>query len=402
MAPSSFSKHRFQNSLDLAAARAMRNVGRAAQSGTGNAWCIVDSPTLGRMSSVSRRSEERQPAALGSRLVVPVADIAPLNIKKIRRRGLVSGIHLVLPPSPLPLASSTLVPPSQPSSTPGTALTFTAEWDLTQKTFVFTPYESEYPTSADGPRFLLSPVPVNVEEDPLARGTAPSTPAPYTPSSVRGMISPAPASAPIRRSWSGDLITVTDELDTFDNRNTPSSGPNTPVSPLFDSPPRPPKRHCRERNDSQSTAASSITDLSSPGVETPPPPPPPPKDVIALHVFGQELHRAVSAGAQTGELSEECYAELDEDLLLAPMDVFEKTLWDATLPERRRTRRKARAESRLVQHRPPSDVPRNAQSSAFSIYSADSFSLPGGPSSAKGSLRQQITKALSSTLHFRR
>ena len=70
MAPSSFAKHRFQNSLDLAAARSMRNVGRNGQSGTGNAWCIVDSPTLGRMSSVSRRTEEKpQPVASGSRLV---------------------------------------------------------------------------------------------------------------------------------------------------------------------------------------------------------------------------------------------------------------------------------------------------------------------------------------------
>lgn len=53
----SFAKHRFQNSLDMIAARSMRP---CAQSGTGNAWCIVDSPTLGRMPSVSRRTESSE------------------------------------------------------------------------------------------------------------------------------------------------------------------------------------------------------------------------------------------------------------------------------------------------------------------------------------------------------
>ena len=48
MAPS-MPKHRFQNSLDMVAARSMRSVERPAQAGTESAWCIVDSPTLGRL-----------------------------------------------------------------------------------------------------------------------------------------------------------------------------------------------------------------------------------------------------------------------------------------------------------------------------------------------------------------
>lgn len=304
--------------------------------------------------------------------VVPAADTAPLNIKKIRRRGLVSGVHLVLPPSPLPLASSNLAPPLHTSSTPGSALTFTAEWDLTHNTFVFTPFESDHPQSTDSPRFLLSPVPINVEDDPFARGTAPSTPSPYTPSSIRGIISPVPASAPIRHSWSEEVIIVTDETDMPDpsgSNTTASSAPSTPVSPIFDSP-LSTKRYSHGRKSSQSTVASSVTDLSLPEAEKPPALPP--KDDGALYAFEKELHCVVSPGIESGDFSEECYEGLDQDLLLAPMDVFERMLWEATLPERQRTRRKAKAKLHgTVQRRPPFDVPRNTPSSAFSLYSVD-------------------------------
>ena len=92
------------------------------------------------------------------------------------------------------------------------------------------------------------------------------------------------------------------------------------------------------------------------------------------------------------DLAEEL-KELDDDLLLSPMDVFERTLW-AQLPERRRTRRKARVEREqeqerrvALQRRPPSDVPRNAQSSAFSIYSDDDVSAhPYGRAAASDEL----------------
>jgi hypothetical protein len=74
MAPSAVVKRRFQNSLDMIAARSMRTVDRSVQSGTGNAWCIMDSPTLGKMSSTPVRSDmslrlEESTMATGSRIV---------------------------------------------------------------------------------------------------------------------------------------------------------------------------------------------------------------------------------------------------------------------------------------------------------------------------------------------
>ncbi|KIP08651.1 hypothetical protein PHLGIDRAFT_117033 [Phlebiopsis gigantea 11061_1 CR5-6] len=396
MAPSSFAKHRFQNSLDLAAARSMRNVGRNVQSGTGNAWCIVDSPTLGRMSSVSRCTEERQPAASGSWLAAPIADTAPLNVKKIRRRGLVSGVHLVLPPSPLPLGSTLAVPTPRTASTPGTALTFTAEWDLTQKTFVFTPFESEHPQSSISPKFVLSPVPDNVEDDYFPRSPpAPTTPSVYSTyapsrSSMQALISPAA----FRRSWSGDIAVVTDGPTPSGLGDASSSEPSTPVSAIFDSP----DAFSHGRKLSHSTAASSVTDLSLPDAEKPAPPSQAGDDGAdnVVYIFDQALHRAAPAP----ELSE-TYRELDRDLVVAPMDVFEQTLWEATLPDVRAMRRATKKQPPLTpQRRPLVDAP----SSAFSVYSLESSSSSSGgsPSSSKGSLRQQISKALSSTLHFKR
>lgn len=74
MAPSATVKRRFQNSLDMIAARSLRTVDRSIQSGTGNAWCIMDSPTLGKMSIVPGRADsslklEESTMATGSRLV---------------------------------------------------------------------------------------------------------------------------------------------------------------------------------------------------------------------------------------------------------------------------------------------------------------------------------------------
>lgn len=306
---------------------------------------------------------------------VPADITAPLNVKKARRRGLVSGVHLVLPPSPLPLTSSNLaVPTPRTSSTPGTALTFTAEWDLTQKTFVFTPFESDTPSSAGTPMFILSPVPVNVDhadDDSLPRSPAPSTPSLYAPSrsSMQVLISPAPAR--VRRSWTEGLVVVTDApAESRPSRlhdSSPASEPSTPVSPIFDSPPPPPK-HAHARSASQSTAASSVTDLALPEAEQPPPasPKPTPADA-ARHTFAQELLRAVPAARDGGDFSPDTYRELDADLLLSPMDVFERTLWEGTVPDSRRaTLQRPLAPPR----RPPADVPRTA-SSAFSVYSLD-------------------------------
>ena len=51
MAPSAKIRHRFQNSLDIVAARSFSYIDLTQPSGTDNAWSIVDSPTLGRAGS---------------------------------------------------------------------------------------------------------------------------------------------------------------------------------------------------------------------------------------------------------------------------------------------------------------------------------------------------------------
>ena len=326
----------------------------------------------------------------------------------------------MLPPSPLPLGSTLAVPTPRTASTPGTALTFTAEWDLTQKTFVFTPFESEHPQSSSSPRFVLSPVPVSVEEDYFPRSPpAPATPSVYSTyassrSSMQAMISPTA----FRRSWSGDIAVVTDGPTPSGLGDSSSSEPSTPVSPIFDSP----DTFSHGRKLSHSTAASSVTDLSLPDAEKPAASShagaeDDDYDGDVLHICDQELHRAAPPEFST------TYMELDRDLVLAPMDVFERTLWEATLPDARAMRRATKKQAPLTpQRKPLADVP----SSAFSVYSLEvscrpvviphslnlhtnprlsqtsSSSVGGSPSSSKGSLRQQISKALSSTLHFKR
>ena len=70
-------------------------------------------------------------------------------------------VQLNLPPTPQPpLRTPQAQTPVSPS--PQTALTFTAEWDLHQRAFVFTPFETSYPLSATSLYPSVSPVPDDV------------------------------------------------------------------------------------------------------------------------------------------------------------------------------------------------------------------------------------------------
>jgi hypothetical protein len=125
---------------------------------------------------------------------------------------------------------------------------------------------------------------------------------------------------------------------------------------------------------SQSTASSSVTDLSLPEADKMRPKPAcaseaQPADV--LHSFTKELHRVVAA-VSTDDFNQDCFKELDHDLLLDPMDAFEQTLWgEATLPDPRVAQRETLEQPQIAQGRPGVDIPRNAESSAFSVYSPD-------------------------------
>lgn len=349
----SFAKHRFQNSLDMIAARSMRP---CAQSGTGNAWCIVDSPTLGRMPNVSRRTEssekkdredkENPPQSASGALLVsrfvfdrvfpltrapptllqtvplplPMANTAPLNIKKIRRRGLISGAHLALPPSPLPLPVFT---PSQSSSTPQTAFTFTAEFDGRQNTFIFTPFESDPPRStSSSPKFLNSPVPLNVDEG----ASLPNSPAPSVSPANSSIFALAPRSAalPYRKTWvDDDDASLPSEASASDSEgcdDSPHSDPSTPVSDLFDVAPR----SAHRRSISGSTAASSMVDLPSQTQHSAS------ASLPRRSREWPELELPTSVG---GSDLGHGFDDLERDVLNSPMKAYAREMWQSTEPD---------------------------------------------------------------------
>ena len=279
-------KSRFHKPLDMVAVRTMGNE-TVAQSGTDLAWCrgdSPDSPTLGHMAFLhmgTRPQESSKPSSSSkSRLVssqcsrhqmmeitrlyiqaVQAANVAPLNIKKIRRRALTnaSSIDLGLPPSPLPPVSSGSEASSS-ASPPPTGFTFTAEWDLTKKSFIFTPLRDAHsPMSSASPRSARSAatgVPVNVDDELLSNSTL-ASPSLYSPS----VLSPHPdlstVSSPVTDSESAEAAPTT--APSAENREECSPSPvGTPVSSIFD---RDSLYSSHKRHHSRSSAASSVISL---------------------------------------------------------------------------------------------------------------------------------------------
>ncbi len=283
-------------------------------------------------------------------------NVAPLNIKKIRRRGLVSGVHLTLPPSPLPTGSPKHSPPE-------TALTFTAEWDLTENTFVFTPFESSYPPSSVSSQFSRSPVPVNVDEDTVSRSASLISPSVYS-----SMLSPHPAFTPSRPSYVGDDRMAPNRPESIKGNDSAASSHGTPVSSIFDRN----SMYSHSRQLSQSTVASSVLeDPSKCGQATSSVPI---TRETALHTFKQELHRAVPEPDDKSDFDRGVVDEMDQDLLMAPMHAFEKTLWESTESDAQAIRRSVVGQVATVfpnatrRERPLPDVPRSA--STDSVYSS--------------------------------
>lgn len=188
-----FCRRRFENSLDMVAARPELSVGLVSSpSSTDSAWSMLESPVLGLSPNVVRFSEitnrQVQPLRL-PRKAAPAVPVAPLNIKKMRRRGLVSGITLVLPASPLPLAT----PGLSAGLTPQTSFTFTADWDANERGFLFTPL-CEAPPTAFSPRTPAGPVPDDIEEEPVSApadvvSRRPASPTPSSASSASSVFS---------------------------------------------------------------------------------------------------------------------------------------------------------------------------------------------------------------------
>lgn len=185
------------------------------------------------------------------------ANVAPLNIKKIRRRALTnaSSIDLGLPPSPLPPISNGSEA-STSASPPPTGFTFTAEWDLTKKSFVFTPLRDAHsPMSSASPRSVRSPVPVNVDDELLSQSTL-ASPSLYSPS----VLSPHPelstVSSPVSDASDAEAAPAT--APPADDHECSPSPVGTPVSSIFD---RDSLYSSHQRHRSRSSAASSVISL---------------------------------------------------------------------------------------------------------------------------------------------
>lgn len=334
----------------MVAARPVTFVDLTQPSGTESVWGM-DSPTLGRMSNVNLRKPESPaksaPAAM-SGLGVEIrpleirkaAHVAPLNIKKIRRRGFMNGVEAVqlhLPPSPLPPVRSPLgvsqvtTPPSQTSltfnlppatPTPQTALTFTAEWDLTQRTFVFTPFETAFssPPMVFTPRSAgstYSPIPDDVKSIITVAGSRPGSPA---------VIAFAPEEHTIVRHALSIQVPAIDVTDVEVVPPSPSSSVDTPLSEIFDE--RPCLSHSRKSSQTTLSPVSPVDALSSKVGSS--------SSSLAkqmnLHVLEEELNRSmhVSERKDKNVIDSKVYDELDEDVLMAPMAAFEQMFWDST------------------------------------------------------------------------
>ncbi|KAL6305066.1 hypothetical protein BKA93DRAFT_229278 [Sparassis latifolia] len=258
------------------AARPNLSVDLGHTSRTEIAWSIVDSPVLGRIEFTSSRSSDVvsqktvEPSPSPNLKAFSTCIISPLNVKKNRRRGLISGARLVLPPSPLP--------PATPGRTPQTALTFTAEWDSTEREFFFSPVSEEQPSSSISLKVLFSPVPVDIDAESHGIESTRCTP-PDTPYS------------------------------SADSRSFPSDD-------IF----------IEERKESISTAPTSAVDGSrSIHQESPVPP------RVPFYMFETEMRRSIAVSESDEAYDKTCFEGLDEDVLLHPWMAFDSLCWGSAI-----------------------------------------------------------------------
>lgn len=52
---------------------------------------------------------------------------------------------------------------------------------------------------------------------------------------------------------------------------------------------------------------------------------------LTIHLFEEELNRSIPPASRDTEFDKGLYEDIDEDLLMAPMDVFERLLWESTV-----------------------------------------------------------------------
>ncbi|EPT02420.1 hypothetical protein FOMPIDRAFT_1015236 [Fomitopsis schrenkii] len=316
-------RRRFDKSLDLVAARPELFVDLVSSpSSTDNAWSMLESPFLRRDVMQAPRTPFEEPEYSLS-APAPAISVAPLNIKKMRRRGLLSGIHLVLPKTPLP-------PPTPRSGhTPQTSLTFTAELDATGGGFLFTPITDDEPTSALSTHSTRSPVPDDIDGE-------------FTPNDIESEPPAAPRSPSSRSS---------------------ASSSSSRSSTLFN--------HGRKRSDTSTCASSVFTaedakpledeeaeeEMIIPATEE------------AINMLESELQRAAPI-ARAKSFDHSCFTGMDDALLLDPWQAFDSLCWTASVDHfpGRRSRFPISPTVPVRVARPPKNVPLDSPGASIMTF----------------------------------
>lgn len=246
-----------------------------------------------------------------------MSSVAPLNIKKARRRGIVSNTPLlILPPSPDCDVDSPVLGKLPHGHSPQTALTFTAEWDLTRMAFVLTPYDAYYPLSADTPfsastqlpytPFAVTPISPNMPH--------PSSPIPDVPDVVEHLRSDS-LHAELRDQADARSSTQVMAGTPFLYEDSVYSSDSSDVDSLLSGDRR-----------SRSTAFSSIYEEPSPKTQ---------RctssfsQQITLNQFGLDLQGYFQKTCSDA-FDESLLGDLDEDVLRSPLGAFEQLCWQTT------------------------------------------------------------------------
>ncbi|KZT72433.1 hypothetical protein DAEQUDRAFT_763139 [Daedalea quercina L-15889] len=292
--PATAARRRFDKSLDLVAARPELFVDLVSSpSSTDNAWSMLATPNLVRDAVQGPRTPYEEPEHSPLALA-PAVPVAPLNIKKMRRRGLLSGIHLVLPKTPLT--------PSTPNTghTPQTSLTFTAELDATGRGFLFTPISDE-PMSALSTQSTQSPVPDDIDGEtndiePEPPAAAPRSPCPGSPSS---------------RSSASSLFSRSSTLFNHERKLSDASTCPSSVCPTDEEDVKP--------NEDLESTLFFVHPFSPAAEET-------------INMLESELHRTAPI-PRSKSFDHSCFMGMDDALLLNPWQAFDSLCWTASVDQ---------------------------------------------------------------------
>ncbi|PCH35722.1 hypothetical protein WOLCODRAFT_140045 [Wolfiporia cocos MD-104 SS10] len=288
-------RRRFADSLDMVAARPILSIDLVSSPiSLDNAWSMVDSPVLGHPTDSVQQSGPSVPRIEHLRIQkksARVAPVAPLNIKKARRKGLLSGVQLVLPTTPLP--------PSTPGMTPQTSLTFTAEWD-DDRGYLFTPLSSAPRSAAVTTQVSPRSIPDDITEEShqeveLGSGLADHG-HDYRPESPMSCSSGSSDSSSRSSCYSGRSL-FSESGPLFIHERKPSTVSTCPSSVMDDTDAKTSESPCTREQAAQELVAQ----------------------------LEAEIHRT----ACVKQLDSSCLEGMDQALLLDPWSAFDLLCWES-------------------------------------------------------------------------